>query len=86
MWKKETSRNSLLLISSLAISLAAVTLFSTYFLLTISIFGQIGEVLLRFFQLLSMDVIILFQPLSLWSQVIKITCDQSDSGWKRISD
>ena len=86
MWKKETSRNSLLLISSLAISLAAVTLFSTYFLLTISIFGQIGEVLLRFFQLLSMDVIILFQPLSLWSQVIKITCDQSDSGWKRVSD
>ena len=86
MWKKETSRNSLLLISSLAISLAAVTLFSTYFLLTISIFGQIGEVLLRFFQLLSMDVIILFQPLSLWSQVIKITCEQSDSGWKRVSD
>ena len=86
MWKKETSRNSLLLISSLAISLAAVTLFSTYFLLTISIFGQIGEVLLRFFQLLSLDVIILFQPLSLWSQVILITCDQIDSGWKRISD
>ena len=86
MWKEETSRNRLLLISSLAISLAAVTLFSTYFLLTISIFGQIGEVLLRFFQLLSLDVIILFQPLSLWSQVIKITCDQSDSGWKRISD
>ena len=86
MWKKETSRNSLLLISSLAISLAAVTLFSTYFLLTISIFGQIGEVLLRCFQLLSLDVIILFQPLSLWSQGIKITCAQSDSGWKRISD